>query len=758
MSKIQQLIREAKIVDIDPENLTCQLEYGDFRASEKSVEVPLPNIIGAGNGGIINILKPGTRVLVAFLGEHSRETVSIIGVLPSLSQKNSIDPNLGISSDLPVGSRKYKKGKEGEMIISSHSGPALHLKEDREMALADIFGMGLFFNFNDGSHSAEIISNNNIFVNSGGRGFWGEVRRTPKFMIIPDDQDLLNYNRKLLSLTSKKGFFSFYPAINSSNGKLFRNPAISEYRMIINEFSSDSQFSGFEDELLRYKNQIEQLLKNEGFSKNLDPTNLIGLSEKELIEIVAGNLIDINGIQLDLNYRYLVLADENRSLPKNDESFIDIVRKSRRGVGYHFQLNSKSFKSEDSGNKNNFVLDLDKEGVMKLHVPKSSKTGNVPFPTLVNYSSGSDSTVISSRPAAPSIKKYIPVTLRDESNNPVPNNLETDARNTGIRFANNDVNPYFYSDQDSEYVRINKTKHHNIYEVAERLIANKIRAINIPTTFVPVDSEGNKKILSPEFLGIGGRPFEVVAKEDVDEKFDFAYSTVVVSPDPPGVKTGGDTYVAGKIIGASDSADKPQSNYYKTKITDNKASLQDTSTSGQNSAGGVSANIDFEGSLEASIGSDDADGKSLVLDTAGSLVMWLGKDQNNRSLVFQSDGEVMFNVGGTYNGENTTSPTLNKGNFTLRVNVTDKGFYSSEIKEVDRLEASASTDYIISIGEHGIVISGGTKQPMLLRNRGSIMMESTEGEIILKSGADIRAVPFGREDMSVLKTLESRQR
>ena len=492
--------------------------------------------------------------------------------------------------------------------------------------------------------------------------------------------------------------------------------------MIINEFSSDSQFSGFEDELRRYKKELEQISRNEKYSKNLDPTNLIGLSEKELIEIVAGNLVDINGLQLDLNYRYLLLADENRSLPKTDESFNDIVRKSRRGIGYHFQLNSKSFKSQDSGSKNNFVFDLDKEGVMKLHVPKSSKTGNIPFPISANYSSGSDSTVVSSKPAAPSIKKYIPVTLRDESNNPVPNNLETDSRATGIRFANNDVNPYFSSGQDSDYIRVNKTKHHNIYEIAERLIANKVRTINIPTTFVPVDSEGNKKILSPEFLGIGGRPFEVVAQEDIDEKFDFAYSTLVVSPDPPAIKTGGDTYVAGQKVGASDSADKPQSNYYKTKITDDQVSLEETFTSGQTSAGGVSANIDFEGSVETSIGADDADGKSLVLDTAGSLVMWLGKDQNNRSLIFQSDGEVMFNVGGTYSGEDTSSPILNKGNFTLRVNVTDKGFYSSEIKEVDRLEASASTDYIISIGEHGIVISGGTKQPMLLRNRGSIMM------------------------------------
>ena len=64
--------REAQIIDVDTERFTCSLMYGDLNTGEVSHGVPMPNIIGAGNGGFISNLLPGTRVIAAYLHDTSR--------------------------------------------------------------------------------------------------------------------------------------------------------------------------------------------------------------------------------------------------------------------------------------------------------------------------------------------------------------------------------------------------------------------------------------------------------------------------------------------------------------------------------------------------------------------------------------------------------------------------------------------------------------------------------------------------------------
>jgi hypothetical protein len=754
---MQEVIREAKIIDIDLARKTCKLDYGDGRASEFSTEVPLPNLMGPGNNGLINMLQNGTRVLVGFVGSWGTEAATIIGVYPSLSQNNDVVDSSGLASDLPLGSRKYPTLKSGEVMLSSHSGPQLYLKGDREMSLADPLNRGLFFNFAKNSHSIELVTNNNIIYNSGGRLFWGDVRRNRLVTLNSDDNDSLNYNKDILLLTDAVGFFSEASKRNEPNNKDLRNLGLSEYRMIINEFGSDTQFSGFEDEYERIIGSIDPSFKNEKKKRYLDPTNLLGLSHKELIEIVAGNLIDINGKPLNINYNYIKIGDLNNLIPKTKEEYIDAVRKSRRGIGYHFQLNTNSFKSDVSTNLNNFLFDIDKEGIFKLHIPKSSKTGNIVYPVLSNYECGNDSTVVGMSQSNKSKIKPIPVTLRNSDGSPAFS-LAATTRSSGIRFSNNDPNPYFKGTDD---VRINKTKHHNIYEMAERLIGNTITKINIPTNFVKLNEDGDKDLFATpdeisKFSGYNyfDRTFEIVEKNDVDLQYDQGYSTVSIQPGNPAIKTGGKTFFAGKSVTELNKEDLIQSNYYKTKITDNKISLEET-VAGQVSTGGVSANMDFEGSVEVSVGSDEADGKSIVLDTAGSLLVWLGKDSNNRSLVLQSDGSVLMNIGGSYS-DSSSKPQLNPGRFDLRVNVTDRGFYSPDIPQPDTSESVGKCDYIISISESGLVICGGTEKPLLLRNKGEIMIES-ESNIALH-GKEINFITPGREPLPLTKLSKNKQR
>lgn len=66
-----------------------------------------------------------------------------------------------------------------------------------------------------------------------------------------------------------------------------------------------------------------------------------------------------------------------------------------------------------------------------------------------------------------------------------------------------------------------------------------------------------------------------------------------------------------------------------------------------NNAGGRSLNMNLDGSWELSIGADDADKKSMLLDTKGGIVAHIGSDNNARSVTASMDGEMLIEIGGT---------------------------------------------------------------------------------------------------------------
>jgi hypothetical protein len=112
------------------------------------------------------------------------------------------------------------------------------------------------------------------------------------------------------------------------------------------------------------------------------------------------------------------------------------------------------------------------------------------------------------------------------------------------------------------------------------------------------------------------------------------------------------------------------------------------------------------------------------------MLAWLGKDANGRSLVLQSDGEVLVNIGGTYT-DSVENPKMNVGKFFLRVNDSDKKHMDFENTDPDGKETDS--DFIISIGEEGLVIAGMKKNaPMIIRNDGKILIESST-DLVLKA-------------------------
>jgi len=769
--------RQAYIIDVDPKNLTCDLLYGDPTKSEFSHSVPLPSLIGAGNVGLIVNHLIGTRVIAAYLHDTSGEIVVIVAVLPSNLQKSS-DYNFASEYliDKNVATTSYPQTMEkGDAYLSAHAGPSIWLKNNDSLYLSSANGNGIFLVPGPAdTHNLFSLANNHSTEGSGGRLSWGRVKR--EFSNIGWNT-IQNFNTDILRDGKLRdiGFWLGSKPLLAQSHISSRNPALSEYKLIINEFATEFGVSGLDKEIYKNENQYLAAKKDPILSRYMESTNSLALSESELIEIIGGNLVDINGNILDINYNpveYSLLFPTIDSSLKLEEA----IRKSRRGIGYHFKLSTNSRSSDKQKSINDFIFDVDKEGMLKVNIPKSSTTGNIPYITDVNFVSSANSRFSKISASNPTIREKIPVSLRNSKGEPVGKKDLSGfgmTRETGIRFANYSNDSYFpiKNESGNKTIRINTTKHHNIYSAAERLIANYVNKIHIPAAFVreedrtigktnlgpkpKIPSDPNEysyhssfeKRYEPSKLGTNSAD----NKTDVTNVF---YSAIDVSPAPPAISTGGDTFVGGRLYSSDDQRQPLISNYFKTAEGSSGIEVSpDKVYKNVVPHGGVSANVNLEGSLEMSVGGDNVDNKSLILDTAGSLVMWLGKDKNNRSLIFQSDGDVLFNIGGSYtpNSNPNIEPEFNSGRFDMRVNVVDKGFFDSTGNRSRNGEAGKmspdepySSDYLISISSEGLIISGmKAGAPMVIRNDGPLMLESASNKLTLK-GMEVEIVDFAK--------------
>lgn len=769
--------KEAVIFDVDPSNMTCSLMYGDLNSGEVSHGVPMPNLLGSGNAGLITNLMKGTRVIAAYLHDKARAPVAIIAVLPSLvqGQTDYNQASLNLIDKVP-GTLGYPKTlRHGDTYVSAHTGPSIWLRSDNSLHISSRDGSGIFLIHNKQGRTNNIftLSNNHSTEGSGGRLSWGRVKRS--FEDVGGNSTnkfFTNINRD--SELRDIGFWKSEDVslITNSIGK--RNPALSEYKLVINEFATEFGFTGLDDEILKIGNSKNAVARNPTLGRDRESTNLLRLGEGELIEIVGGNLIDINGNILDINYNpviYSTMVPADNVKEKIEEAKL----KSRRGVGYHFKLSTNINSFEKAESKNDFIFDIDKEGILKVNIPKSSTTGNIPYVTNVDFQAKNAGRVHNISSENISSTERIPVHTRNAKGE-VVSRVISPIRDTGIRFLNTD-DVYFPITNTSgkQTIRVNPTKHHNIYAAAERLIANQITEIQAPFAYAKDGkiTGGGLSFVAPDIptditdyskdsvfeVAYDGKdvPYN---KTDIKNLF---YSAVRVSPGPPAISTGGDTVVSGIRYSDDDPEQPIISNYFNTTTADGNPDVTVSSEGGTFTNvvthGGVSANINLEGSIEMSVGADNVDNKSMILDTAGSLVMWLGKDKKNRSMIFQSDGDVLMNIGGSYpkSASPDDTPPMNIGRFDLRVNVVDKGFYDSgNTISSNKTKYGAGTigdkpnssDYTISISEHGLVIAGmKSGAPMIIRNDGPLVLESASDKVTIK-GMSVEMVEFGKTPKS----------
>ena len=448
------------------------------------------------------------------------------------------------------------------------------------------------------------------------------------------------------------------------------------------------------------------------------------MAPNQIIEVIAGN-VSRNRVPLDINYNPILLGDENRiPTTRRVDSYIKSGIVDKRGMGYHFQLNTRNRIEEECLYNKNFVFALDKEGAFRLNVPKTSKLGNVIFPVSADfYTKGFG---VSSSPNT-LVPPVVPTpVVRQNGNSYSPPESPMNFRKTGIKYVGlKDHTESPAGESDVEYdgsgIRINPTMYHNMWACAERSIANSISEVRT-LSYTTEDQENPIYQIPRNKPGV----IEVTDFKKNGKKPRLKYSTIEVLSGKPAIHNGGGNYYGGQP--ASKVEGKPYSNSFKVE---DQVIIDDRDTS--EDPGGISGNINFEGSVITSIGKDNYDGKSMLMDCAGSLVSWIGADKNGRSLVTQTDGGVILEIGNPDKQDMYQEGKSSNGSLYIRVNVTSKGSASAPN---ERNKKGEFDDYIISVSEEGLVIWGANpNKPMIFRNAGNINIESTRGGIYL-SAAD----------------------
>lgn len=755
------------------------LVSGYQQSNTAYLEVDPPYSAGAGGTGVFSYPAVGSKVL-CIRSPFSNNQTYCIGIIPNeVFQALQSNPFSAEASkpfpDFPVGKSLYPSlNSSSDICLQSDHGSGLYLYEDFfKIKDKNDSGVQIITGKIDES-SLAVFSSNYVNINESSITYSGNLKRFSNGgqNRLPGEriENDFDFDRSFFDRANSVGLFTKY-AVNVlyKNGKP-RNPGRVENKTIVNEFVKEFKGFDIEEKSFNDKNNGSRVRHIDNFNtsriaKAKESDSVLNLAPHSLYEVISGNLFDVYGTELDLNYQPIIYGEPPKSIkgsfnrkqsssgypPLNDpeNKFVEAKLVSRRGVGYHFNYSTKVNSNEIDNSLENLVFKIDKEGCLKLNIPKNSDTGNILIPDNSSFYSETQS-ITSEQNFKGSLSEKIPITLWTSNGTFYPKlsareRLSKGVRNVGVlhkgikSFASNDSNdPSESAKAISKIKRVNPTAHHNMYAAAETLIANRIVKINIPDVWTNKEGlvEGTSGFENFEiFLGDKNIDF---TGDKADTPRSYATS-VYVSPSEPAIKTGGGVAVAG--VSSSNCLDK---NAFSNSffIKDKSVEFDDNTTR----TGGKSLNANLEGSAEISIGKDNADSKSLILDMAGSMVAWFGKDKNNRSIVAQTDGEVLLNIGGSRD----SNSTLNKGRFDLRVNVTDKGFAG----DAKTNETFYNSDYIISISEKGIVIAGMQEgKPMLIKNSGNICVESDS--VLTLSGAKVMVKEAGAKPRSVSKDSRS---
>lgn len=392
IGRVPGLLRLGTIIGFDPEVLVVQVYIGAFR-EYNNIRQDYNNIISAQLP--VNYFAPIQRSFAGGYPENG--TPVILGqadggqwYIVSILAKDPAALNTSIPT-LP----EFEQGtyiiQNNNTFIKLNKDDGISLGEENNKVSLDT-KRDIF------SHT---FDNNYIFTEAS-RTVEGLIRRDtfPKEKYAPNLRETsLDYddNLKVIALDpiAKENW--------SNVGSAIRNPARAEKREVIYEFGRSFNVLNNEQEFSSYKDSKNISINNvlnrrEG---RADALSLSLVYPNHLMETIKGSVVDIYGNLVDINRSVIPLGKiEKLSIQKAKNNlqeqdplgnvYENIKKLERREIAYHFELNAKkdllgppnvNSRVNYARDRSRFSLDIDKEGVIKLNVPASSETGNIPLLT-----------------------------------------------------------------------------------------------------------------------------------------------------------------------------------------------------------------------------------------------------------------------------------------------------------------------------------------------------------------------------------------
>lgn len=608
MSTRQPVLRFGVIIGaLNVTDQTCVVQLID-RTDGRTFKCTIPHPMASTGWGIFAVPTIGTRVMIDFL---QGERPQIVGVVPinQYALDFSLPDNI---SNITVDEHEYPLMKPGEIALQSIAGSKLHMKADGSVVLA-VDDISVFYD------KSSVVSEkyDSQYVNTEAFRFISspikrDLRETPsssensfeKLISIDADKPLSVIGRNSAIPTA-----SLTAGIQTSH-ETTRNPSLIENRSLVYEFARSHMVGTFAEEKDRMDDIGSQFLSQNG-RRDMGRTDILNLGlhlPNNLLETISGTVVDIYGNVLDINRNIINfnnlttnLKDPNRIL--NEEALL------RRSIKYHFELNArKSTLAEQASNTLDSVdptdeatangythsrlsFDIDGEGFIKLNIPASSNTGNIPL-----------------------LSRYV----NQHSDDPLKRN------NWDFRSKNR---------KDIDHIAFGNLEGNGI-DVSD--------------------------IYKPENIGSDARDFKYrTAFHDIGD----TASEIVVSPV--------------------------------------SSTIDNTLNSSGSNAGGRSLHANLDGSLELNIGRDVVDKKSIVIDTAGSVISRIGSDINGNSVVSQLDGDVSVQVGGdSVRGEDVAETN----SFKIYVKGAS-GFHKIEITGDSITVNSAPNSNMVFQSERNLILS-----------------------------------------------------
>jgi hypothetical protein len=658
---------------------TCFVEFLDRAPGEAQVEIDSPQPMAVSGTGIFVDPPDGALVLV---GRGLMNRMHVVCYLnDQILDASTRGPSLFNSISTSYFPRP--EAEPGEVVIKG--GRTTYSKYSLDGEILDRFGKTSSISLSP-SDAIGTYADGAYTSYTSGYSVNGVVRREAVAQLSLRSGDRLASPGfdDFLDQVGRDPTLSIVKLTEEGSGR--RNPPFVEQRNVVYEFSRDFAAADPAKEELLYAGTSPRAsfsdIKTERQGSRTDAFGLGPLQYNLLSESLIGTAVDIYGNILDLN-RNVIPAEEMQ--PNDETNRVKAqYRALRRSLKLHMELNSRKdagSASKDStegpfpnspeiiADHSRWSVDVDGEGQTKINIPASSPTGNIPVHA-----------------------RYLTSSYLIESND----NLSiTDyaIRNSGS--TSNDRN------QETELGPKRDILHLNYSSVSQE-------------NGLPIQGSYAPQSLNVRRGASGQRDFRWTMPYH-----DPGFRDILSLPTTIGVSS--QWYLDGY---ASRSPRVTYRDIFKSDVL--SATSLSNAGDGAN-AGGRSLSINADGSLELSVGLDQADGKSIVLDTAGSLIGRLGKDRLNNSVMLAGDGNATLVFGAS--GKTTDNRKTQPSNFKIFVH-SDSGPASIEVINGNIYIRSAPEKNLVFEAAKNVIINAGDTVLINGERMGLFGKYSADGKVV----------------------------